>query len=97
MKVIVQWAQDYGRMGDLDGVFVCEKDLLEKLKGHKVYASDVLGKHSEIPLVLDDESIEIKSEDQDFIEKFVEIVGDRVGFDVLGYVQDDYEYEHKGK
>lgn len=75
MKVLINYSEDFGRNGDLDWLFVCERSDFEKVKGKKVYYSDILGKHSEIGITIDDECCEIKSEDQEFIAKLVELIG----------------------
>ncbi|WP_321913530.1 hypothetical protein [Paraburkholderia sp. J11-2] len=87
MKVIVELGVDYGRSGTLSGIFVCEKADLEKLYGKEVYFGEVLGKHSEVSLEMDAECFEIRTEDQDFIAKFIEIMGDGT---ISGYNPFDY-------
>ena len=47
-KVLVKYNQDFGRMGSLDGLFICTKEDLESLNGKDVYFGEVLGKHSEV-------------------------------------------------
>lgn len=47
-KVLVEYSQDFGRMGSLDGLFICTKEDLENLDGKNIYFGEVLGKHSEI-------------------------------------------------
>jgi hypothetical protein len=91
MKAIVEMGVDYGRMGTLSGIFVCEKEELEKLYGKEVYFGEVLGKHSEVVLELDAECFEIRTEDQDFIAKFVEILGDGTisGYNPFDYIDED--------
>lgn len=59
-------------MGDLDGVFVAEKKLVETLvtKEIEVYFGEVLGKHSEIFGCVEENEIELMTEDQIFIDLF---------------------------
>jgi hypothetical protein len=91
MKVIVDFYVDYGRMGDLSGMFVCDKADLEKLYGKEVHFGEVLGKHSEVSIDIDEGCFEIKTEDQEFIAKFIEIMGDGT---ISGYNPLDYIDEH---
>lgn len=46
--VLVRYQEDFGRMGSLDGIFVCTKDELDKLDGAYVSFGEALGKHSEV-------------------------------------------------
>lgn len=91
MKVIAEFYQDCGRMGDLSGMFVCEKEQLEKLYGHTVYFGEVLGKHSDVELDMTEKNLSIKTDDQDFIAKFIEIMGDGTisGYNPLDYIDED--------
>lgn len=75
MKVLVEYQEDFGRMGDLEGLFVCEKSDLDSVMGEEVEFGEVLGKHSEIYGEITDETCKIKSEDQEFIAKLVELIG----------------------
>jgi hypothetical protein len=91
MKAIVEMGVEYGRMGTLSGIFVCEKEDLEKLYGKEVYFGEVLGKHSEVVLTMDAECFEIRTEDQEFIAKFIEIMGDGTisGYNPFDYIDED--------
>lgn len=97
MKVIVEMDVDYGRMGTLSGIFVCEKADLEKLYGKEVYFGEVLGKHSEVVFTMDAECFEIRTEDQDFIAKFIEIMGDGTisGYNPFDYIDEDEESDEE--
>lgn len=97
MKVIVEFGVDYGRMGSLDGIFVCEKEDLEKLYGKEVYFGEVLGKHSDVSIDIDAECFEIRTEDQDFIAKFIEIMGDGTisGYNPFDYIDEDEESDEE--
>jgi hypothetical protein len=78
-------------MGDLDGMFVCDKADLEKLYGKTVYFGEVLGKHSDVEIEVDEGCFEIKTEDQEFIAKFIEIMGDGTisGYSPFDYIDED--------
>lgn len=87
MKVIVEFFWDCGRMGDLSGLFICDKQNLKFIEGKEVYFGEVLGKHSEISGTISADDFVIKTEDQDFIQKFIEIMGDG---NISGYNPFDY-------
>ena len=76
-------------MGSLSGSCVCTKYNYKKIIGKEVYFGEALGKFSEIYGVITEDMLTIKSEDQDFIEKFEEIMGR--GWST-GMVPFDYEY-----
>lgn len=70
MKKIYKFEADFGRMGDLEGVFVSTDEELEGLYGKEIYFGEVLGKHSEVILTLDVEHITEVTDDEKFIELF---------------------------
>lgn len=82
-------------MGEVEGIFTCEKEQLEKAYGKEVYFGEILGKHSEISGELNEEDITILSEDQDFIRKFEEILGAGTvsGYNPLSYLSDNPDEE----
>lgn len=75
MKVIYEFFADFGRMGELEGLFVADKIDVENAIGEDVYFGEALGKHSEVSLTLKDKHFTIKSEDSEFVDKFIEILG----------------------
>jgi len=87
MNVIAKFYWDCGRMGEVDGIFVTTKDAITDLIGKEVYFGEILGKHSEVVGNIDEGDITILSEDQDFIAKFVDILG---GGTISGYNPLDY-------
>lgn len=46
--LIVNYEDDFGRHGNLSGKYLCTQDTWDKLENRQWYATDVLGKHSEI-------------------------------------------------
>jgi hypothetical protein len=96
MKVIARFYWDCGRMGEVDGLFVTTKEALESAYGKDIYFGEILGKHSEVSGTLDEGDITILTEDQDFITKFIEIMGDDnvSGYNPLDYIEERDEYEN---
>lgn len=96
-KVIAKFHWDCGRMGDVDGLFIADKSKLESANGEHVYFGEILGKHSEVYGDLDESAITILTEDQDFIAKFIEIMGDGTisGYNPLEYLSDEEDEEDK--
>jgi hypothetical protein len=93
MKAIYELYWDCGRMGEVSGLFVADKDKVENAIGKQIYFGEILGKHSEVYGELERKDLEIKSEDQDFIAKFIEIMGDGTvsGYNPLDYIEEEYE------
>lgn len=96
-KNLYRFFVDCGRSGDLEGLFVATPGELEEAYGHKLYFGEVLGKHSDVTVDFQPEDVELVTDDQDFVKKLVEFVGDPVsGFDPLAqYYQqkEDGDYE----
>ena len=92
MKVIAKFYWDCGRMGDMEGIFTCEKEDLENAYGKEVYFGEVLGKHSEVHGTLDESDIKILSDDQEFVDKFISILGYGTvsGYNPLEYMNGEY-------
>lgn len=95
MNVIAKFYWDCGRMGEVDGIFVTTKEAINAAIGKEIYFGEILGKHSEVYGTLNEDEIEILSEDQDFIAKFVEILGDGTisGYNPLEYLSDSEDDE----
>jgi len=97
MKVIVEFFWDCGRMGDLSGLFICEKEDLKTIEGKEVSFGECLGKHSNVNGTISADDFVIKTEDQEFIQKFIEIMCDGTysvesdsTFTISGYNPFDY-------
>ena len=89
-KVIVEFYWDLGRMGEVSSTFVCDKSQLGDLYGREVYFGEILGKHSEVYGTVEEGHLTIKSEDQEFIKKFQEIMGENwsTGHNPLYYLEE---------
>ncbi len=92
MKKIYKFAADFGRMGDLEGVFVSTDEELEELYGQEIYFGEVLGKHSEVVLTLEAEHITEVTDDEKFIELF-EKYGLENGFNPFDYHTEEDAYD----
>lgn len=90
MKGIYEFYWDCGRQGDLSGIFVADKDNVDRIIGKEVYFGEVLGKHSEVYGTIEEKDIELKSDDQAFIAQFEAIMGEdfESGTNPLGYYDD---------
>ena len=80
MKRLYRFYLDCGRMGDLEGLFITTKEVLNKALGQTIYLYDVLGKHSELEVTISSDTLTLMSEDQDKIEWLQQING---GFETI--------------
>lgn len=94
MKKIYKFEADFGRMGDLKGIFVSTDEELQKLYGNRIYFGEVLGKHSEVFLTLDPKHITEVTDDVKFIELF-EKYDLSNGYNPIDYYEneDDEDYD----
>lgn len=74
-------------MGDLDGVFSAEQDEIKDIIGKRIYFGEVLGKHSEVFEVMEEEYFTEVTTNQEFIKLF-----DELGLST-GYSPFDYDLE----
>lgn len=90
MKLLVKFFWDYGRCGEVSGLFTCYKDQLDSIIGSEVYFGEILGKHSDVYGTLNKEDFVIKSDDQEFIKKLEEILGEGTiqGYNPFDYIED---------
>lgn len=93
-KVLVRFHWDCGRMGDVEGIFVTTKEILERNYGKRVYFGEILGKHSEVYGTLDRKDITVESEDEVFIDQLTLILGTHIGgYNPLNHIDRDADEE----
>lgn len=78
MKAIYEFYWNCGRMGDVSATFVETKENVAKLLAYDgdIYFGEILGKHSEVYGKVKPEHITLITDDQEFIDKFEEIMGE---------------------
>lgn len=67
-KGLYKFYRDFGRMGDLDGVFISDMDEVADLIGKYVYFGEVLGKHSDIGVTIKEDDIQLLTIDPVAVE-----------------------------
>ena len=82
MKKLCRFHWDCGRQGDVTGLFVADAEEIENAIGMRVYFGEILGKHSEVYGELEEDDIEVISEDQ---EKIDWLIGLMDGWTISGY------------
>lgn len=74
MLTLYDFHWDMGRMGDVEGLFIADSEVVEKHIGKTVYFGEILGKHSDIDGVLEEEDLKVISEDQEKIAWLKEVM-----------------------
>ena len=64
MRSLYRFNLDCGRMGELEGLFVADSRLVDKLIGVEVDFGEILGKHSEICCELEKENLTVLATNQ---------------------------------
>lgn len=92
MKGIYEYYLDYGRSGDLSGIFVADSADVANLVGKDIYFGEILGKHSEVTARIEVGDIVLKTDDQAFIAQFEAILGENYesGTNPLSYYDPEY-------
>lgn len=91
--ILVKFSENFGRHGDLEGLFTCTQEDYNKVLGHTAHLSDALGKHSNVSVELTTENMKILEVDQAFITQFNELLPYGTGIDPIGQVLDQLRYE----
>ena len=77
MNLLVAFDVYFGRMGSLDGLFVCTDEEYANIIGKHVVFGEVLGKHSWVEGTIEDKNLKVVSDCQDKIDWLVEVIGGR--------------------
>ncbi|GAA6622796.1 hypothetical protein [Scytonema sp. NUACC26] len=78
----------FSRKGTITGMFVSTDEEVKRLYKTTIYFGEVLGKHSDIQVDLQGGDIITVTDDQEFIDKYVQLIGD-VGYNPFDYIQDE--------
>ena len=73
--LLVEYYAEFGRMGHIEGLFVCTEQQYQKALGREVDWGEILGKHSEIYHTLSESDLVIKSRDQGAIDAICQLLG----------------------
>lgn len=89
MLKLYKFYWDCGRMGDVEGLFIADDEYVKAQIGKTVYFGEILGKHSEVYGTLDEDDLQVLSDDKEFIEKIISIFGDNlpIGYNPLSYIE----------
>ncbi len=90
MKGIYKFYWDYGRHGEVSGIFIAEDWQIKDLIGEHVYFGEILGKHSQVEGYIEEGDITLISQNPDFVQMFKEHIG-KVGYNPVEYYYNNYE------
>ena len=85
MKGVYRLNIDFGRMGEVEGIFVAESEAVKNIIGKYIYFGEILGKHSEVKGTPEEDEIELITEDQTAVE-VIEKHGLETGYNPFDYL-----------
>ena len=97
MKAIYKLNLDCGREGSLYGIFIADKEYVDVLVNNdiEVYFGEILGKHSDISLTINDTDLELITDDVKVIDMFEEYELS-TGINPFDYNASDFYYDSIG-
>ena len=88
MKAIYEFHWYCGRMGSVEGLFVADKDEVEKALGKNIYFGEILGKHSEVYGTIEPGEIVLITDDPQAIRMF-EVYNFSIGYNPFDYLPEE--------
>lgn len=85
---LYRYQQDYGRMGSLDGVFIADEDDLKWFMGAEVWADDILGKHSEVQVCFNANTVRALDISDQSVSELHKVLGKNIS----GTTPYDFDY-----
>lgn len=97
MKGIYEFCWPMRRSADIEGTFIADSEDVAKITGKYVYFGEIAGKHSEVYGNIDPGDITLRTDDQDFIDKFEEIMGEgwSTGINPLEYYEPEEDEDEE--
>ena len=92
MEAVYKLHKYCGRLGDLEGLFIANKQEVQDLidSGKTVYFGEVLGKHSDVAVSIQEKDISLVTADDKVIEVIRKFDLEN-GFNPFDYIEDDEE------
>lgn len=89
MEKMYKFYWDCGSYGSLEGLFVADEIEVKELIGKEVYFGEVLGKHSEIYGVIEEQDIQEVKVSEITIEEIKKALGCNIsGYNPLEYIEE---------
>lgn len=97
MEGIYKFDADFGRSGELTGIFVSTEQEITDIIGKEVYFGEALGKHSEVSMTVEEDNFTLVTTDANFIKLFLQydLSNGHNPFDYIDedYIDEDYDDE----
>jgi len=86
-KRLWKFKQDFGRMGEIESVFIAHISEVRDLIGKTVFFGEILGKHSDIHTDISKEDFTVITENQEVIEELEKHLGTTTisGYNPINY------------
>lgn len=89
MKQLFKFDVDFGRMGEIGGVFVATQEEVDNIVGKEVDFGEALGKHSEVCFEIEAEHITKMDVSAEAIEELRSVLGDTwSGYNPIEYYEE---------
>lgn len=85
---IYRYAEDFGRMGHLTGVFIADHTEVEAAMGKDACLGEVLGKHSDVTAEISEETVKLVTADPAMVEMFATL-GLSTGMNPIATLEDE--------
>lgn len=95
---IYEFFVDCKRMGEIEGMFLSTEEEIKSIIGKTIHFGEILGKHSEIDVDMEEGHFKVVTDDQDFIDKAKKIFeiddgGTISGYNPFDYIEDEEDEE----
>lgn len=71
MLKLYKYYEDCGRMGEIEGLFAATEAQVNQVIGKEVYFGEILGKHSDIAVEIEESDIKLITDSQKFIKELI--------------------------
>ncbi len=89
MEKLYRFSWDYGRSGNVEGVFIATEDEIDSAMYKEVWFGDILGKHSDVYGILEEHDLEILDVSDITIQELKKVLGRSIsGYNPLEYIED---------
>jgi hypothetical protein len=96
--LLCRYFDDCGRMGTLEGLFVCTQEDYDLAMGKEAWLDEPLGKHSECRVVIDKDNVKIIDISEEAISALVGAVGVNIsGFNIVSIALEQYDEDNESE
>jgi len=96
MEGIYRLIDDQGRGGEVEGIFTADSDDIERIMNTSVYFGEILGKHSNVEVFLDDKTLQLVTDVPSVVRNFQKY-NMETGYNPFNYIYDDEEEDNSDK